>query len=148
MLGLHGDTAVLRHLLNMLRQKLDILRPRQDPSVFRYLFRSSPNSHGFFQSLRTIESHLIQIKQILLKSNEQRLYLGITYFLKLLKESGPPAELIKAFDEYSAAQKDRSEGSESLKNAEATTCSIILNIRMTLCIISMNRSQVRRSARL
>lgn len=108
--------------------------------------------HDFFLSLRAIDKSFADIKPLLLEQNLEEMYIEITFFLILLDASGPPDELVKAFEEYTNARRSlrrtsdylkRANALEELKKAEATTCSMILNIRKTPFIMSMNPGKVK-----
>jgi hypothetical protein len=108
--------------------------------------------HDFFLNIRAIYKSFADIKPLLLEQNLERIYGEITFFLMLLDASGPPDELIKVFEEFINARRTlrrtsdllkRAKALEELKKAEATTCSLILNIRKTPYIMAMNPGQVK-----
>ena len=96
------------------------------------------NCCSFFQSIRIIVKLLNQVNPILLNHKEEHNYIEINFFLKLLEASGPPDQLIKGFVDYAVATQNNSTTSNLARQAESTTCSMILNIMKTPYVMAIN----------
>ena len=100
------------------------------------------NCSSFFQSIRIIVKLFNQVNPILLNHNEDHNYIEINFFLKMLEASGPPDHLIKGFADYTAATLNNSTTSNLARQAESTTCSMILNIMKTPYVMAINPRNV------